>query len=105
MFTRPTAALAVILVMLCASVAHAQNITPPWKWTDIGNVGMPGFGEFDNGTSVFSILDSTSMRIGAGVGLQWISPFGPIRVDYAVPLQQTNFDKTQNFRFSFGTRF
>jgi len=67
---------------------------------DIGSA----WGTADN-TSTFSILDSTLMRIGAGVGLQWISPFGPIRVDYAVPIQQTNFDKTQNFRFSFGTRF
>jgi outer membrane protein insertion porin family len=67
---------------------------------DIGSA----WGTADN-TQMFSILDSTLMRIGAGVGLQWISPFGPIRVDYAVPIQQTNFDKTQNFRFSFGTRF
>jgi outer membrane protein insertion porin family len=45
------------------------------------------------------------MRIGAGFGVQWISPFGPIRVDYAFPVQQAPFDRTQNFRFSFGTRF
>jgi outer membrane protein insertion porin family len=67
---------------------------------DIGSL----WGTVDN-TSIFSILDSTIMRIGTGVGVQWISPFGPIRVDYAVPVQQAPFDKTQNFRFSFGTRF
>jgi outer membrane protein insertion porin family len=37
--------------------------------------------------------------------LQWVSPFGPIRVDYAVPLRREKFDKKENFRFSFGTRF
>jgi outer membrane protein insertion porin family len=52
-----------------------------------------------------SVLDSTLMRVGTGVGIQWISPFGPIRVDYSFPVVQESWDKTQNFRFSFGTRF
>jgi len=69
-------------------------------FVDIGSL----WGTADN-TSVFSILDSNAMRVGAGLGVQWISPFGPIRVDYAVPVAQQPFDKTQNFRFSFGTRF
>jgi outer membrane protein insertion porin family len=45
------------------------------------------------------------MRVGAGLGVQWVSPFGPIRVDYALPVQQAPWDHTQSFRFSFGTRF
>ena len=45
------------------------------------------------------------MRVSTGVGIQWISPFGPIRVDYAIPIQKESWDKTENFRFSFGTRF
>ncbi|MDP1964011.1 MAG: outer membrane protein assembly factor BamA [Reyranella sp.] len=52
-----------------------------------------------------SILDSQLMRVGTGFGIQWISPFGPIRVDYTFPVVQEVWDKTQNFRFSFGTRF
>ena len=52
-----------------------------------------------------NVLDVPSMRIGAGVGVQWVSPFGPIRVDYAWPVAQQYFDKTQNLRFGFGTRF
>lgn len=51
------------------------------------------------------VLTSNTMRVGAGLGLQWISPFGPIRIDYAFPLVQDSWDKTENFRFSFGTRF
>ena len=34
------------------------------------------------------ILDSQLMRISTGIGIQWISPFGPIRVDYAIPIQK-----------------
>ncbi|MCW5746400.1 MAG: outer membrane protein assembly factor BamA [Alphaproteobacteria bacterium] len=51
------------------------------------------------------VMDSKLVRVSAGIGLQWVSPFGPIRVDYAVPLRRENFDKKENFRFSFGTRF
>ncbi len=52
-----------------------------------------------------SILDSQLMRVATGIGIQWVSPFGPIRIDYSIPLIQDPWDKTQNFRFSFGTRF
>ena len=52
-----------------------------------------------------SVLNSQLMRVGTGFGIQWISPFGPIRVDYTFPVVQESWDKTQNFRFSFGTRF
>jgi outer membrane protein insertion porin family len=52
-----------------------------------------------------SVLDSSMTRVGTGVGIQWISPFGPIRIDYAFPVVQAAWDKTQNIRFSFGTRF
>jgi len=51
------------------------------------------------------ILDSTSIRATAGVGVSWKSPVGPIRLDLAVPLKKESFDKTQIFHISFGTRF
>lgn len=52
-----------------------------------------------------SIFDVPSMRVGTGLGIQWVSPFGPIRVDYAIPVASQSFDRTQNLRFGFGTRF
>ncbi|SJZ47450.1 Beta-barrel assembly machine subunit BamA [Enhydrobacter aerosaccus] len=52
-----------------------------------------------------SILDSSLMRVGTGFGIQWLSPFGPIRIDYTVPLVYQPYDRLQNIRFSFGTRF
>jgi outer membrane protein insertion porin family len=51
------------------------------------------------------VLDSQLMRVSAGIGIGWSSPFGPIRVDYAVPVQKELWDKVENIRFSFGTRF
>ena len=67
---------------------------------DIGSLWGPA-----DSVLATSILDSQTMRVGSGLGLQWISPFGPIRVDYAFPLVKEAWDKTENFRFSFGTRF
>lgn len=56
----------------------------------------------DNGANIF---DSSTPRVSAGAGLAWSSPFGPIRIDYARALKKESADRTQNFRFSFGTRF
>jgi outer membrane protein insertion porin family len=51
------------------------------------------------------VLTSNLMRVSTGVGVQWVSPFGPIRIDYAIPLVYDSWDKRENIRFSFGTRF
>lgn len=51
------------------------------------------------------INDVNSLRASAGVGLSWRSPLGPIRVDFAQPIADEDFDKDEVFRFSFGTRF
>ncbi len=74
-------------------------------------IGILGKGFVDAGSlwgpeeSDATVQDSKSIRVSAGVGLQWISPFGPIRIDYALPVRKEGFDKTERFRFSFGTRF
>lgn len=47
----------------------------------------------------------SSVRASAGVGLTWRSPFGPLSLDLAYPVLKTSYDKTQYFRFNFGTRF
>ncbi len=51
------------------------------------------------------ILDSSSARVTYGVGLSWMSPIGQIRFDFAWPLKVEEFDRTERFRFSFGSRF
>jgi outer membrane protein insertion porin family len=70
-------------------------------FVDVGSL----WGNPNEGNPNYNILDSQLMRVGAGLGIQWISPFGPIRVDYAWPVVKENWDKTENIRFSFGTRF
>jgi outer membrane protein insertion porin family len=52
-----------------------------------------------------TVADTGSIRVSAGFGVAWRSPFGPIRVDIARAIVKENFDKTELFRFNFGTRF
>jgi translocation and assembly module TamA len=41
-------------------------------------------------------------KTGAGVGLRWYSPLGPLRVDFALPLNES--DSTFQIHFAAGTR-
>ncbi|PYE44745.1 Beta-barrel assembly machine subunit BamA [Rhizobium sp. PP-F2F-G20b] len=46
-----------------------------------------------------------SLRASLGVGLLWASPFGPLRVDYAVPIAKEDYDKVQNIKFGISSNF
>ncbi|MEZ2330733.1 outer membrane protein assembly factor BamA [Mesorhizobium sp. RCC_202] len=51
--------------------------------------------------------ESTDMalRASVGIGLMWASPFGPIRIDYAIPVKKQPHDDVQEFNFGIATRF
>ncbi len=49
--------------------------------------------------------DDASMRMSVGVGLTWVSPFGPLAVDLAYPVLKEPYDERELFRFSVGTTF
>lgn len=48
---------------------------------------------------------SMEWRASVGAGIIWASPFGPLRVDYAVPVVKEDTDEEQNFNFGISTRF
>ncbi|KQQ46765.1 MULTISPECIES: outer membrane protein assembly factor BamA [Rhizobium/Agrobacterium group] len=51
------------------------------------------------------VQDDSSIRASAGIGIMWASPFGPLRVDYAVPFMKEDYDEVQNFRFGMSNTF
>lgn len=51
------------------------------------------------------VVDEPSLRASWGIGVAWKSPIGPLSMDFAWPLKQEEFDKTEVFRLNFGTRF
>jgi outer membrane protein insertion porin family len=50
-------------------------------------------------------FDLTDLRTAVGGGLRWLSPFGPIRVDYGFNLDQREGDRAGAFNFSVGSPF
>ena len=67
-------------------------------FTDVGSLGRTD----DSGPEV---LDEGSLRLSIGAGLNFLTPIGPIRLDFAEALVKEDHDRTETFRFSLGTRF
>ena len=67
-------------------------------FSDIGSVGKIN----PSGSDVY---DTGSLRLSVGTGVTWVSPFGPIAVDFGVPVIKEDFDEDENVRVNFGTRF
>ena len=51
------------------------------------------------------INDDGSPRVSVGTGINFRSPIGPIRLDFSRAIVKEDYDQTETFRFSFGTRF
>lgn len=49
--------------------------------------------------------DSPSPRVAVGIGVNWNSPFGPFRIDFARVLRKVEGDDTKSFSFNVGTQF
>jgi outer membrane protein insertion porin family len=55
---------------------------------------------------VFSATrDGLALRASAGLSVNWISPFGPVRFDFSNPFIKESYDKPETFRFSTATNF
>jgi outer membrane protein insertion porin family len=106
--TRPTSSTNLAPIYLGGSkkvVFNAEFITPfpgagndrtlrLFGFTDIGRA----FGENEN-------ISLGDLRASAGIGLSWISPMGPLRFSYAMPIRQQTGDKIQRLQFQIGTSF
>jgi len=49
--------------------------------------------------------NSYKPRASVGIGVNWNSPFGPFRIDFAYPLLKQEGDDTKKFSFNVGTQF
>ncbi len=52
-----------------------------------------------------STLSDVKLRYSTGGFVSWNSPFGPLKLIVAVPLNEEDGDDTQKFQFQFGTSF
>ena len=78
------------------------NPMPPACLTNANNTALgntiPPFEE------VF-VGDTWKPRISIGIGINWNSPFGPFRIDFAHVLKKYEGDDTKRFTFNVGTQF
>jgi outer membrane protein insertion porin family len=48
---------------------------------------------------------SMGMRYSAGIGFTWLSPMGPLKFSYAMPLNSQPMDNVQKLQFTLGSMF
>jgi outer membrane protein insertion porin family len=61
--------------------------------------------DLDPSVTVGGVGFDQTWRASVGASLIWASPFGPLRLDYAVPVAKEEFDDVQEFRFGASSRF
>ncbi|MFM5894387.1 MAG: outer membrane protein assembly factor BamA, partial [Novosphingobium sp.] len=87
-----------------STVTVATNNAPPSCYgvatlsnTAIGQTVPPFLENF--------VGNSPKPRISVGIGVNWNSPFGPFRIDFAKTLLKVDGDNTKSFTFNVGTQF
>lgn len=63
------------------------------------------FNATDGAQAAARLVDDSTVRASVGASVLWNSPLGPLRFDYAFPLQYEDYDKLQRFRFGASTKF
>jgi outer membrane protein insertion porin family len=57
---------------------------------------------FPGSSQSLQLANTNVLRSSVGAGLSWASPFGPLTVDYAVPLTKAAYDVVQPLHFGAG---
>ena len=77
---------------------------------------IPGLGQdksvrvsafFDAGTveAAGASFSANNVRYSTGIGVYWVSPIGPLRFSYGVPLNAKDNDRKEGFQFQLGSAF
>ncbi|HEY8887713.1 MAG TPA: outer membrane protein assembly factor BamA [Gallionella sp.] len=86
-------------------IAGAEVLAP---FPGMGNEKSVRLSGFIDGGAIYGPGDlpgSAGMRYSAGAALTWISPVGPLKFSYAVPINKQPTDKLQKFQFTLGSVF
>ena len=77
----------------CSKFSNGDPVPDPTKF-----IATPGFKELFLG-------NSPKPRVSIGIGVNWISPFGPLRLDLAKAVVYQKGDDPKLFTFNVGTSF
>jgi outer membrane protein insertion porin family len=84
------------------TVTNPINPNPPSCLTSAENTAL---GQRTSGFRETFLGDTAKPRIAIGIGVNWNSPFGPFRIDFAKVLLKQEGDDTKSFTFNVGTQF
>jgi len=59
----------------------------------------------DGGNVFINQIDFGELRYSTGISFAWSSPFGPLRLSFAQPLNARSTDHIQRLQFTFGNVF
>ncbi len=76
--------------LMSLSAEYTFKLTAKWR--------LAGF--VDSGNAFDSV--SEPLKTGVGLGIRWISPVGPVRLDVALPLDSTSNSSTPRVHFFMG---
>ena len=81
--------------------------TLPIILENVQNVDMVMFADAANiwGVDYDSSLDKSGIRSSVGIGLDWLTPIGPLTFSLAHPITKEATDIEETFRFNIGTSF
>ncbi len=81
--------------------------TIPYFLENVQNVDIVMFADFGNiwGVDYNSSLEADEIRSSVGLGMDWLTPIGPLTFSLAHPITKADSDVTETFRFNLGTSF
>ncbi|EMY7196325.1 outer membrane protein assembly factor BamA [Campylobacter coli] len=84
------------------TIAFANSVELSFPLID--RIKLRGSVFFDYGMIGNKNLDEIQ-RMSTGLGIEWITPIGPLQLVFAKPLNDKKGDNTNTFEFNLGTRF
>lgn len=86
-------------------VANAELFMPVPFIKNNNQFRLSAFIDAGNVYSIDQSLTLGDLRYSAGMGVLWVSPFGPLKLVYAVPFSNKSTDKTESIQFQMGQQF
>lgn len=71
----------------------------------ISDIRLKGLVFFDAGNAYDSFQNFGVLRYTTGLGVRWISPIGPVRLEWGYNIDRKPGEKSGRFEFAFGTFF
>ena len=86
-------------------IANAELFMPAPFMKNNNQFRLSAFIDAGNVYGQEESVNLSTLRYSAGIGAMWISPFGPLKIIYAMPFHNQSTDRTENIQFQMGQQF